>query len=46
MKYHGELHECTIDILRFLELLDALPDVMKEEFGYDYALDRHRETTE
>ena len=31
MKYNEDRHKCTIDLLRFCEFLDALPEVMKEE---------------
>ena len=43
MKYHEERHECTIDLLRFCELLDSLPKVMKEEVWNDHVLDKHCE---
>ena len=46
MKYHEDRHKCTIDILRFSELLDALTKGMKEEVCNDHFLYTHRETTE
>ena len=46
MKYHEDRHKCTIDLLRFHKLLDALPEGMKEEVWNDHVLDKHRETIE
>ena len=46
MRYHEERHKCNIDLLRFCELFDALPEVIKEEFWNFHVLDKHLETIE
>ena len=46
MKYHGDRQECTINLFRFRELLDALPEGTKEEVWKYYVLNKHCKTVE
>ena len=46
MKYHEDLHECTIDLLMFCEFLNALPDVMKNDVYNYHVIDNHPENIE
>ena len=46
MKYNEDRHECTIDLLRFCELLGSLIELIKEEVWNYHVLDKHRETIE
>ena len=46
MNYHEDRQSFTIDLLRFCELFDALPEVIKEEFWNFHVLDKHLETIE
>ena len=43
MNYHEDRHKCTIDLLRYWLLLDALTKGMQEEVWNDNFLNKHCE---